>query len=156
MKPLLVPVDFSDVSRHVMAEATKLARMMKCPITLIHVVEPPPIIVSDFGAVVDSTVQITAAAEKSAAQHLAKLRSKLKKAGLEVAAVLRTGFPVFHIAELAKKLRASHIVIGSHGHTAFYDLLIGSTTGGVLKRAPCPVVIVPMEARGKDRATQKK
>jgi len=34
-------------------------------------------------------------------------------------------------------------VMGSHGHTALYDLLLGSTTHGVLFRAPCPVVIVP-------------
>jgi nucleotide-binding universal stress UspA family protein len=35
--------------------------------------------------------------------------------------------------------------MGSHGHTAFYDLLVGSTTQGVLKKAPCPVLIVPAE-----------
>jgi nucleotide-binding universal stress UspA family protein len=34
-------------------------------------------------------------------------------------------------------------VMGSHGHTALYDLLVGSTTHGVLMRAICPVVIIP-------------
>jgi len=34
-------------------------------------------------------------------------------------------------------------VLGSHGHTAFYDLLVGSTTHGILLRAKCPVLIVP-------------
>jgi nucleotide-binding universal stress UspA family protein len=37
--------------------------------------------------------------------------------------------------------------MGSHGHTAFYDLLVGSTTHGVLMRANCPVVIVPPEKK---------
>ena len=47
--------------------------------------------------------------------------------------------------EQAKKLGADYIVMGSHGHTALYDLLVGSTTHGVLMRAACPVVITPAQ-----------
>ena len=43
----------------------------------------------------------------------------------------------------AKIEDADYIVMGSHGHTALYDLLVGSTTHGVLMRAGCPVVITP-------------
>jgi len=35
------------------------------------------------------------------------------------------------------------IVMGSHGHGALYELLVGSITQGVLKAAKCPVVVVP-------------
>jgi nucleotide-binding universal stress UspA family protein len=35
--------------------------------------------------------------------------------------------------------------MGSHGHTALYDLIAGSTTTRVLKGAPCPVVVVPAQ-----------
>ena len=41
-------------------------------------------------------------------------------------------------------LGADLIVLGSHGHTAAYDLLIGSTTQTVLRRSPRPVLVVPM------------
>lgn len=71
------------------------------------------------------------------------MRAKLKARGLPVEAVQVTGFPPLCILEQAKKRSANYIVIGSHGHTAFYDLLVGSTTSGVLKRATCPVVVVP-------------
>uniref|UniRef100_UPI0040495246 universal stress protein n=1 Tax=Cephaloticoccus sp. TaxID=1985742 RepID=UPI0040495246 len=47
------------------------------------------------------------------------------------------------IIEQARKSRAAYIVIGSHGHSALYDLLAGSTATGVIKRAPCPVLVVP-------------
>jgi len=30
--------------------------------------------------------------------------------------------------------------MGTHGHGAIYDLLVGSTTHGVLEKAPCPVL----------------
>jgi nucleotide-binding universal stress UspA family protein len=47
------------------------------------------------------------------------------------------------ILDHAKQVSADYLVMGSHGHTALYDLLVGSTTHGVLLRAPCPVVITP-------------
>jgi nucleotide-binding universal stress UspA family protein len=47
------------------------------------------------------------------------------------------------ILDQAARVSADYVVMGSHGHTALYDLLVGSTTHGVLLRAPCPVVITP-------------
>ena len=42
--------------------------------------------------------------------------------------------------------------MGSHGHTALYDLLAGSTATGVIKRAPCPVVIMPPVKKKKKKS----
>jgi nucleotide-binding universal stress UspA family protein len=41
------------------------------------------------------------------------------------------------------RCKADFIVMGSHGHGALYNLLIGGTASGVIQKAPCPVVIVP-------------
>ncbi|MEO8353471.1 MAG: universal stress protein, partial [Chthoniobacteraceae bacterium] len=38
---------------------------------------------------------------------------------------------------------ADMIVMGSHGHGSFYELLVGSVTSGVLRDARCPVLVVP-------------
>jgi len=46
----------------------------------------------------------------------------------------------------AREQNAGLIVMGSHGHGALYELLIGSVTQGVMKSAQCPVVIVPSKA----------
>jgi len=35
-------------------------------------------------------------------------------------------------------------VMGSHGHGMLHHLLVGSVTEGVLKKATCPVTIVPV------------
>ena len=156
MNTLLVPVDFSSVSRFVIAEAMRLARATNSGVTLLHVVQPPPIIASDYGLMVDTSVQFTIATEKNAARHLAALRKKLAAGGIAIDAILKTGYPVSHIVEQAKKLAASYIIVGSHGHTAFYDLLVGSTTSGVLKRSPCPVIVVPMHKKTNARSAKKK
>jgi nucleotide-binding universal stress UspA family protein len=61
--------------------------------------------------------------------------------------VQRTGAPVPAILAKAASSRAAYVVMGSHGHGAIYDLLVGSTTHGVLMKAPCPVMVVPPAGR---------
>jgi len=73
-------------------------------------------------------------------EHLEKA---LAAKGVPVKTRLVDGYAAGNIVEQAGELQASYIVLGSHGHTAFYDLLVGSTTHAVLKKAPCPVVVVP-------------
>jgi len=57
--------------------------------------------------------------------------------------VLLTGTPAQLILAQAEVEQADYIIMGSHGHTALYDLLVDSTTHQVLRKAKCPVVIVP-------------
>ena len=66
---------------------------------------------------------------------------------MKVTTVQRTGIPVTAILGRAASTKARYIVMGSHGHGAMYDLLVGSTTHGVLKKAPCPVLVVPPVTR---------
>jgi nucleotide-binding universal stress UspA family protein len=81
-------------------------------------------------------------AETAAAGQLARLRKKLAAEAVPVDTLQRFGGPVAHILGEAAGLKAAYVVIGSHGHNAFYDLLVGSTTHSVLLKAPCPVVVI--------------
>lgn len=51
------------------------------------------------------------------------------------------------LVRVAKERDAPAIVLGAHVHAALAELLLGSTTHGVLKRASCPVVVVRDEER---------
>jgi nucleotide-binding universal stress UspA family protein len=141
MKTILAPVDFSKVSESVVKEAATLARAFDGRIVLLTVVQPP-VIVTEYAGVLDWT-QIAIAGERNAARQLEAFESKLKNQFIKTESVQVTGAPVAMIIDQAEKNEADYIVMGSHGHTAFYDLLVGSTTHGVLTRAKCPVVIVP-------------
>jgi nucleotide-binding universal stress UspA family protein len=46
------------------------------------------------------------------------------------------------LVRLAKEYDSTALVVGSHGHSALGELLLGSTTRAVLKHAECPVVVV--------------
>ena len=142
MKTILAPVDFSSATPRVIAEAVALARPLNSRLVLLHVTLPPFVASDDVGAA-ETIVELTKFAEKAAGKELARLKEMLCHDGVAVETVRLTGAPALAIAEQAQTLGADYIVIGSHGHTAFYDLFIGSTTSAVLKKSPCPVVIVP-------------
>ena len=149
MKTILAPVDFSNISDAVVEQAATLARAVDGRVVLLAVIQPP-VVMSEYAAMMD-IAEITAAGEKHAARQLDRLQERLGDVASDT--VQTVGSPIAHILDQASKLRADYIVMGSHGHTAFYDLLVGSTTHGVLMRAKCPVVIVPAV---KDKASQKR
>lgn len=154
MKKILVPIDFSPVTRRVVAEAVKLAQAMDAELVLLHVVTQPAYLGAEAVPMVDPRLMWMMEAEKHTERHLRRIEGALKKRGLHVRSLCVTGFPVTRIRAQMKQLPASLVVIGSHGHTALHDLVMGGTTSGVLKRAGCPVVVVPA-AREKKRRGRK-
>jgi nucleotide-binding universal stress UspA family protein len=46
------------------------------------------------------------------------------------------------LIRLAREYDSPAIVIGTHGHRALSELLLGSTSQDVIRRAPCPVMVV--------------
>jgi universal stress protein A len=142
MKTILAPVDFSPATARVLDAAIELARAIEGDVVLLHVVQPP-MVTSDYGLAMENVQEILRVSEQAAARQLAHLQTRLDGSGVPVRTVQVNGAPVAGILEQAQKLTASYVIMGSHGHTAFYDLLVGSTTHGVLKKSPCPVVLVP-------------
>ena len=150
MKTILAPVDFSSATDAVVAEAARLALAMEGRVVLLSVIQPP-VITSEYAPLMENMAEITAAGEKAAAKRLSQLQDTLQQQGVPTETVQLNGAPIQHIIEQAKKFAADYIVMGSHGHTALYDLLVGSTTHGILLRATCPVVIVPSAKRERTR-----
>lgn len=154
MKTILTPVDFSAATRGVLAATVELARATGARVVLFHATQYP-IITTDYGLTADVLQQTMTLNDKAARSQIAHLEKSIADKGVPVSTRLASGFAAGGIVEAARKLRASYIVLGSHGHTAFYDLLVGSTTHAVLKKAPCPVLVVPA-ARKRDAGKRKR
>lgn len=142
MKTILVPIDFSDVTARVTETARKFAAAFESRIVLLSVAEPEPDFVGfDPGP---STVRMAVARDfKVERQRLEELKAECANSGCEVTALHIQGPIVEKILHEVGSQQADLIVIGSHGHGAFYDLLVGSVTQGIIKGARCPVVVVP-------------
>jgi nucleotide-binding universal stress UspA family protein len=150
MKTLLVPVDLSDASKAVIETTNELAQQLSARVILLHILEPVATYVP-----VGATMDVIAAApppveptESLAAPdaRLKALAEPLEAAGINVEAVSLIGLAVDDILEQAEKFHASYIILGSHGHGALYHLFSGSVVTGILKRAKCPIVVVPFRS----------
>lgn len=142
MKTILVPVDFSRVTAAVIRAAVSLVKQVGGELVLLHVVQPP-VVVDVYALGQEMLAEASAASERITTRRLRQLVQRCHRMGVKVRAVQQSGSPVREIIATTKRLRAEYLVIGSHGHGAAYDLIVGSTTTGVLRKAPCPVLVVP-------------
>jgi nucleotide-binding universal stress UspA family protein len=151
MKTLLVPVDLSDAAQPVLQKAAELAPQLSARIVLLHIVEPVATYVP-VGATMDVIAAAPPPAEASESlsapdSRLKALAEPLTAAGIDVVPVTIIGLAVDDILEQAAKYRADFIMLGSHGHGALYHLFSGSVVTGILKRATCPVIVVPSRSQ---------
>jgi nucleotide-binding universal stress UspA family protein len=61
---------------------------------------------------------------------------------LRVHNVLATGVVAEEVLRVARRLRCHLIVLATHGRTGLKHVLLGSVAENVVRRAPCPVLIV--------------
>jgi nucleotide-binding universal stress UspA family protein len=140
MNTVIAPIDFSRASRGVIDEAIRLARSVQGRVVVMHVVKPA-VFASEVAPIASTAVEMTAEVERVARAQLQTMQRQLMKKGISVETVCTTGSPIRRIVEQDQAAR--YIVMGSHGRTALRQLVVGGTASGVLKKAACPVVVVP-------------
>lgn len=142
IETILVPVDFSDVTAEVVRYASEMAKSFGSRIILLHISEPEPDFVGYEAG--PQAVRTTVARDyRTEHQQLDELKHSITGTGLDVLALHIQGSLAEKIVQEARDHHAGLIVVGTHGHGAFYNLLVGSVTASLLKHAPCPVMVVP-------------
>lgn len=130
LKSILVPVDSQPDGSAAVAWARWAALVLgdgQVSITLLHVGHAPPVI--------------------SPLESGAQLRWNVEQ---------RQGIPVKEILSAADRHKAELLVMATAGHDGVWDALRGSTTEQVLRRAPCPLLAVPVQRKFKSpRQLQK-
>lgn len=137
---ILVPIDGSRFS-HAAAEfiASRATLIGKDPqIELLNVQLPIPV---RAARVVGKDV-VQSYYEDEAAKTLRSSVNTLKKAGLQAKDGWRVGHPAEEIADAADRSKADLIVMGSHGHGALANLVLGSVTNAVLARTKRPLLVL--------------
>jgi nucleotide-binding universal stress UspA family protein len=107
----------------------------------IPTVDPAPI---DIRPALELDQQRYDRARRSTEQAAAEARELGRTAdGLVVADEMT---PADTLIRLAAERDAAVIVVGRHGHRAVREALMGSTTRELIRRAPCPVLVVRHDA----------
>jgi len=86
--------------------------------------------------------EVTQELIKQTEAKIEKCKKGLRELGFDVEVRIPVGIPYDEIVKIAEKEGAGLIVMGSHGKGILQELLIGSTSEKVLRRAKCPVLIV--------------
>jgi nucleotide-binding universal stress UspA family protein len=71
---------------------------------------------------------------------------ELRSDGVDATYVVRTctvGHAARTIAEIAREVEADLILVGTHGYGRVANLILGSTTQGLIHEGVCPVLAVP-------------
>lgn len=142
MKHIIALVDFSDITFKVLKQAHALATAFGSEVEILHVVPPEPVVM-DFG--VAPTVMREPSPETVAvdAARLHELEESLTRHGVKATARQIQGSTLDSLMEECDKFQPDLIIVGSHRHGAFYNLVVGSVTAGVVEKAKCPVLVVP-------------
>ena len=144
MNNILAAIDFSDVSPRIVDKAAEIAKRFDSKLWLIHIAAPDPDFVG-YGTGPQCERDWKAKTLKKEHRYLHDRALELKQNGIDVTPLLIQGATVETILQKASKLKAEMIVIGSHGHGALYKTLVGSVSEGVIHKATCPVLIVPVK-----------
>jgi nucleotide-binding universal stress UspA family protein len=136
IRRVVCPIDFSEFSRHALQHAIAVAKWYGSSLTVIHVVANLPTM--DVPG-----VPLTAVERE---RVMAEMQSFAGHLPPEISArfLVREASDVHRaILAEAQALMTDVLVIGTHGRSGFERLLLGSVTEKVVRKSPCPVMVVP-------------
>lgn len=143
MKNILVAINFSDLAPDVLANSIEIAIAMKGKLWLIHVSDPNPFFVGYEVEPPSMRAQREDELQRERSELEAMTR-QVQSQGIEAQAELLLGAPIPSIIEKAEEIEADMIIIGKEDHGFFYKTFMGSTSEGVVSKASCPVLVIPL------------
>jgi nucleotide-binding universal stress UspA family protein len=134
---ILLAIDASEEAELATRKAVDLADGFNSQPYVVHVGQLPNFLMGAPG------IELYDEIEHESREVFRKLVWRVKLAGRTVAgAYLRMGAVDLEIVGLAKELGADLIVMGSRGHRGIRRAIEGSVSDAVIRRAPCPVLVV--------------
>lgn len=139
IEKIVVPVDFSENTDKLVTYAGYVAKKLGATIHFVHVVAPYPgdaMIGVPFAAEYRDKIYI------ASKERMANLVQDNQSLCPGCTGHVVPGEPVDQIIEIAKENNSDLIVISTHGAKGLEKILLGSVAERVLKRSPCPVLIM--------------
>ncbi|HEY5893163.1 MAG TPA: universal stress protein, partial [Chthoniobacterales bacterium] len=141
LKSILVPIDFSEISRSALEYAVPFAKRFGAKITLLHAIAPLPY---------PSELAFAPNREAFPIQPLEEKLADLAKQAVDSELLNETrvdmGEPFEVISKVARESKVDLIIITTHGYTGLKHVFLGSTAERVVRHAPCPVLVVRSRA----------
>ncbi len=142
IRRILLPTDFSEPAKYAQAYATELARQFGADLHLLHVLPELTLPLPDApDSWTTPDYALKAHLEAAERQLTEGIPSDLQGEGRTVRKAM-AGIAVQEIVKYATDHEIDLIVVGTHGRTGLFRLLLGSVAEKVVRLAPCPVLTV--------------
>jgi nucleotide-binding universal stress UspA family protein len=138
-KAILVPTDLSDRSRPGLEYAIEMANRLGAKVHLLHVLEPATAFPVIYAGIV-SEAEFMGRREEAVSKALTQFAGDYAP---RVELAQRIGTPFVEVIRFARERGVDLIVMTTHGRTGVTHMLIGSVAERVVRKAPCPVLVVP-------------
>ncbi len=139
---ILFPTDFSDVAKKALSFVKQLRTAGAEEVTVMHVLDQSSLDTLSAIRSVPDYLTIEKDLEARASEEMKFIENELKEVGYKVTTRIEKGFPIREILRIADEGNFSVIVIGSHGKSNIQEMLLGSVSEKVVRKAKNPVLVV--------------
>jgi len=141
-KKILVPTDFSDVAEKALDCVKQLKDAGTEEVVILHVIKKTSLeVIAQYSSIRDFK-EVEREVEGDAREKLSLIEKELQETGLRVKVRIETGFPFSEILRVEDEEDVSAIVIGSHGLSNIKEILLGSVSESVIRKAKKPVIVI--------------
>lgn len=150
---ILVATDFSQNAQAAFEKASDLALQLRAKLYVLHIQDGSALRVAIKEELLsadstDELLQVTV--QQLIAERFSEMSAGLDRSQVSIECVSRRGNPKAGIVRYAEEVNADIVVIGMRGITAMSMLTraaLGSVAEWVLRRSPCPTLIVRSDHR---------
>ncbi len=146
-KNIGVAIEHGDGDSIVISEALTLAKLYGAKLNLIHIVDTPGTMI--YGNEEDSLHS------RQDNLYMEELAREVEEYDVAVETTLRFGNPSEEIVKAVSDEGFDFLVLGSHGHQTFGDLIFGQTVDNVRHSIKIPILVVRTGHSNRERALQE-
>ena len=139
---ILFPTDFSDVAAKALQDVKRLKEAGSREVIVLHVIDQSNLELLSSYSTIQDFVGIEREIEKRSSEEIALIVNELKQHGFSVKERLEKGVPLRVVLKVAEEENPSVIVIGSHGKGNLEEMLLGSVSEKVVRKAKHPVLVI--------------
>ena len=142
MNRILLAVDLTDFSDELISTAIFFCKSLQAQMRVLHVNASAPYSFAPHDPATPVT-DLSKEIDPSTFDALGNIHQQLIAKDIRCDFRKLDGPAESNILAAADEYEADLIVIGGHQHGHFYQCFFGTRTESVIRRAPCPVVVVP-------------
>jgi nucleotide-binding universal stress UspA family protein len=144
LKKILYPTDFSEYSLAALPYTVNIAKQNGADLYCLHVVEMPQeeYLMREYMVPLNVPHIPKDKVLRTARTRMERFVKENLSETDKVTSRVLIGTPFVEIIRYARDQSIDLIVIGTHGHSALAEMLLGTVAEKVVRKAPCPVLTV--------------